>query len=78
MVVITMESESCSWVALGNTEEEAREALRERWNKRQRHLKQNGTINQEWIVGNVSKLEEEYGFKTYNIEPGQCLMDWEI
>lgn len=77
MFIATMESESCSWVALGNTEDEAKIALMERWNKRQRHLKQNGTINQTWIINNPKYLEEEYGIRVVELQPGQCKMDWE-
>ena len=77
MFVATMESESCSWIALGITENDAKEALMERWNSHQAHLYQNGTINAPWYVSNPKYLEEEYGVLVIRLQPGQCKMDWE-
>ena len=77
MFIAQMDSESCSWIALGNTEDEAKIALMERWNKRQRYLSQNGIIDEPWLVGNPKYLDEEYGISVVELEPGECKMDWE-
>lgn len=77
MFIAQMVSESCSWMALGNTKDEAKIALMERWNKRQRYLSQNGIIDEPWLVSNPKYLEEEYGIEVKELQPGECKMDWE-
>ncbi len=78
MFVATMESESLSWVALGNTENEAKYALAKRWNERQMHLVQNGIIDEPWLIGNPKHLEEEYGINIWQLEPGECKIEVEL
>jgi len=77
MFIAQMDSESCSWIALGNTEDEAKIALMDRWNKRQRYLSQNGIIDESWLVDNPKYLDEEYGISVVELESGECKMDWE-
>lgn len=72
MYVGVMQSESKEWVALGNTEEEVLEAIRRKWNKVQRIMKQNGGINREYIYANVNDLNDDYGVSIYELNPGEC------
>lgn len=56
MILVVMESESYTWSAFGNTEEEAKKAILKKWNsaKERKHMK------------NIEELEEWYGFESYN------------
>ena len=72
MFIAQMDSESLSWLAIGETEDEALEALRKRWNERQRKLLQDGWINKPDIVGRISVLEEWYGINVTELKPGEC------
>lgn len=72
MYVGVMQSESKEWVALGNTEEEVLEAIRRKWNKEQRIMKQNGWINREYIYANVDDLNDDYGVSIYELNSGEC------
>ncbi len=78
MFVAIMDSETCAWYALGNTENEAKYALVERWNKRQMYLSQNGMIDEPWLVCNPKYLEEEYGITIAKLNPGECKIDYEL
>jgi hypothetical protein len=71
MFVVTMESESTSWVALGNTEREAKEAIADEWNRRQRNLVQSGWVNEPEYM-NAAELDEYYGMCICEMNPGQC------
>ena len=72
MYIGVMQSESKEWVALGNTEEEVLEAIRRKWNKEQRIMKQNGWINREYIYAKVDDLNDDYGVSIYELNPGEC------
>lgn len=72
MFVATMESESMSWVSLGSTKEEALEAIRKKWNTRQRVLKKSGRIYGTMIFKNTEDIDNYYGISVYELNCGEC------
>ena len=72
MFVATMESENKSWIALGETIEEAKDAILEKWNDDQRDMVQRGWLNSPTYFRSVNKLDEEYGIIVQAIELGEC------
>ena len=72
MVTAIMESESFTWIAHGNTEEEAKEAILREWNRRQ--LKLRRTIP-EWtpvIYKTMEDFEADYDIEIFDMAPGTC------
>ena len=72
MFVATMESESLSWMALGETEEDAENAILEKWNLHQRNLVNNGWKNSPDYYMSAKRLEEEYGITVTELEVNEC------
>ena len=72
MFVAIMESEHYSWMALGNTEEQAMDAIREAWNKHQRGVfKRDGDFEMLSFETNED-LNNYYGIWVEELKPGQC------
>lgn len=72
MYVATMDSESFEWMALGTTEEEAKEAILKAWNDAQNTL-----VSMGWdgnFYESVEDLEEDYEIRVEELTPGQCVM----
>ena len=72
MYVAIMDSESFEWMALGTTEEEAREAILTAWNNAQSRL-----VKMDWeayFYESVEALEEDYEIRIEELTPGQCVM----
>ena len=72
MFVATMDSESKTWMALGNTEEGAKEAIRLEWNRSQAKMEESG-YKQAETFNSVEDMEEEYSISTYALEAGQAI-----
>lgn len=72
MYMATMDSESQSWMSLGRTEEEAKEALRIEWNKCQKSLERNGYKNAE-TFSTFDEMDEEYTISIHAIEVGTAI-----
>lgn len=68
--VAQMESESFSWLSVGETEEQAKTAILKEWNKR---IKSNseyyGILFEKW---DMEKLETYYAITVEKIGNGQC------
>jgi len=71
MFVAMMESESRSWVALGKTEKEAKNAILAEWNELQRMLGNHG-FNNNWCES-VEELEEWYQVTVVRLDAGECV-----
>lgn len=72
MYVAMMDSESFEWMALGTTEEEAKEAILKAWNDAQNTL-----VSMGWdgnFYESVEDLEEDYEIRVEELTPGQCVM----
>lgn len=61
--IAIMNSESFEWIALGDTEAEAKEAIRKAWNKRDAYKRERLTLEE---------LEDWYGIGIYELSAGQC------
>jgi hypothetical protein len=72
MFVATMDSESKTWMALGNTEENAKEAIRLEWNRCQAKMEQDGYKHAE-TFSSIEEMEEEYDINAYALEAGQAI-----
>ena len=75
MFIATMETESYTWMSLGETEEQVKQAILDRWNKRQLQAKQ----SMKDLLGfeptfykTVEEMENDYSILCKDIEPGQC------
>lgn len=71
MFVAMMESESRSWVALGKTENQAKNAILTEWNEFQRRLGNHGFDNN-WCES-VEALEEDYEITVVRLNAGECV-----
>lgn len=71
MFVATMDSEHFEWMALGKTEKEALEALRQAWNRNQREAYKHYGGDM-WLVETPNELMEYYGVWVEELKPGQC------
>ena len=74
MFIAEMHSETKDWVALAETEMDAKEAIREKWNRDQVTMQQNGWLNYPNLFSSVKKLEEVYDIDVTEIEIGECVM----
>ena len=72
MFVAQMNSESYSWIALGETREQAGEAIRKKWNKRQRNIHKNDPDFEVTIYKTVEELDNYYGIAYFEMKLGQC------
>lgn len=77
MYVARMFSETMEWVALGNTEEEAKNAILTEWNEKQRRLEnyrwERGYDGEEsYYYDDVEALEEDYDIAVFKLMPGTC------
>lgn len=77
MFIATMDSESKQWMALGETEREAKEAISDKWNQVQRLLVEAGWKNKPELMS-AKKLDEYYGITAYELNPGECLTSEEV
>ena len=80
MYIARMFSESKEWIALGNTEEEAKTAILTEWNEKQRRLEkfrwERGYDGEEaYYYDDVAALEEDYDIVVFKLMPGMC-EDW--
>lgn len=71
MFVITMETENFSWLAAGETEEEARAALRATWDV---HLEQYGRHDNPNGLRS-DEIEEQYEPIVHELSPGEGIRD---
>ena len=62
MFIAQMESENYSWIAIGETEKEAKEAIVNKWNDSTREPM------------TVEKLDEYYGIATMSLKKGECVV----
>ena len=74
MFIAEMHSETKDWTSLAETEMEAKELIRERWNRDQVDMQQNGWINYPDLFSSVKKLEEVYDIDITEINIGECEM----
>ena len=76
MYVAMMESESMSWMALGNTEDEAKEAILKKWNEHMDNLAKYDNYGQyDWESGkyeSVEMMEMDYDICVMGLTPGVC------
>ena len=72
MYIANMETETMTWIGLGETEIEAKEAIRNKWNEHQRKLVQSGWKNEEEIAGNLKVLEGWYDIDIIELGVGEC------
>lgn len=77
MYLAMMESESRSWVALGQTEDEAKEAILTAWNEHQHKLQSHRWYGngREFPVfyDTVDALEEDYAITVVRLNAGECV-----
>ena len=75
-VVAMMESESMSWMALGNTEDEAKEAILKKWNDHMTRLAEMDMYEHfDWESNkyeSVEAMEWDYEITTVRLAPGEC------
>lgn len=71
MWVAIMDSANYEWVGLGNTEREALEAIRKRYNAEQKKMEKDGYKHAE-LLRSVKEMMEEYGYRTYKLDRGQA------
>lgn len=75
--VAMMESESRSWVALGKTEEEAKEAILTAWNEHQHKLQSHRWYGNGYefpvFYDTVDALEEDYAINVVRLNAGECV-----
>ena len=72
--IAILDSRNYTYLAMGKTEVEAKEVIRERWNKFQKTLQQNGSINEPHIYSNIDAMEKDYDIMTVSLAPGDCIM----
>lgn len=78
MFIATMDSESRSWVALGQTEEEAKDAILTAWNEHQHKLNGNRWMRDYPAEGGffydtAEDLEEDYQITVVRLNAGECV-----
>lgn len=61
--IAIMETEHFSWLAVGKTEEEARNAIAKAWNKKDGYHRERQTTEQ---------LDSYYGINVYDLADGEC------
>ncbi len=71
MFVAIMDSDSYEWVGLGDSEKEALESIRKRYNEEQQKMESRGYKTAE-TFDSVSDMTDWYGFRVYEIERGEC------
>lgn len=72
--IITMESESYSWIATGTTLKQAKKSLLNEWNAAQREAKEcypHGEFRPTYYRS-FDELEEYYGVNITCLKPGEC------
>lgn len=75
-VVITMETESFTWVAAASTVAGAKRALMKKWNDRQKERKAiYGDSYLDFIVKRFSDLEDCYGINVYEFNGDGCQVE---
>ena len=74
MFIAIMDSESKEWFSLAETENEAKEAILEKWNKDQVSMVRNGWKNQPETFSSIKKLEECYNIQIIRIEKNECVV----
>lgn len=76
MYVAMMESETMSWMALGTTREEAKEAILKKWNEHMdRVAKYDNYGHYDWESNkydSVEMLEMDYDICSIRLNPGEC------
>ena len=76
MYVARMFSETMEWVAIGNTEEEAKEAILKKWNEHMDNLaKYDNYGRYDWESGkyeSVEMMEMDYDIAVFKLMPGTC------
>ena len=77
MYVAMMDSESSTWVALGKTEAEAKNAILTEWNELQRKMEDNGWMRDYpheggFFYDTAEDLEEDYQITVVRLNAGEC------
>lgn len=72
MFIAEMWSESRTWLSLGETKHEAKEAIRKKWNESQKDLVRSGWINIPHIYKSVEDLERNYDIDIVCLNAGEC------
>lgn len=77
MFVAMMDSESRTWVALGKTEAEAKNAILAEWNELQRKMEDNRWMRDfdrggGFYYDTAEDLEEDYQITVVELKAGEC------
>lgn len=72
MFIAQMHSETKDWTSLAETEMEAKELIREKWNSDQVNMQQSGWINFPDLFSSVKKMEEVYDIDITELAVGEC------
>lgn len=76
MYIAAMDTGKFEFTALGHTEEDARNAIREGWGAHVAQMCADGAADPEGVTP-ASEIEDYYGVNVAKIRLGQCLRDRE-
>ena len=74
MYIAQMDTERYDYMSLGNTEADAKNAIRDKWNANQRTMKEQGWINTPHYYRTIEAMEKDYDITVFQLESGQAIM----